>query len=192
LGAANRVWARAKLVYNIRFPGQYYQAETGLNQNVFRDYDPAVGRYVESDPIGLDGGVSTYAYADGNPIGESDATGLDPDGGPYHPPEGTTLKCTDEDGCTMLSGKMWVLMRMINSHQLWDWLNPPPRGGGRHAKEIADLWRAYARCQALHKQKCENCPPKQQQGVPVMPLPEWTPTPTPAPLRIPFEPIFVP
>jgi RHS repeat-associated protein len=48
-------------VYNLRFPGQYYQAETGLNYNYFRDYDPATGRYLESDPIGLAGGsFSTY------------------------------------------------------------------------------------------------------------------------------------
>ena len=36
--------------YNLRFPGQYYRAETGLNQNYFRDYDPLIGRYIESDP----------------------------------------------------------------------------------------------------------------------------------------------
>ena len=43
------------LPYNLRFPGQYYDAETGLNQNWNRDYDPVVGRYVEADPIGLCG-----------------------------------------------------------------------------------------------------------------------------------------
>ena len=49
--------------YNLRYPGQYYDSETGLFQNYFRDFDPAVGRYVESDPIGLKGGSSsTYAY----------------------------------------------------------------------------------------------------------------------------------
>ena len=52
----------AEVAYNLRFPGQYYMAETGLNQNTYRDYDPMIGRYVESDLIGLHGGLNTYAY----------------------------------------------------------------------------------------------------------------------------------
>jgi len=64
-------------IYSLRFPGQYYDVETGLNYNRARDYDPTTGRYVESDPIGLDGGsYSTYAYGGENPIGNVDATGL--------------------------------------------------------------------------------------------------------------------
>jgi len=64
--------------YNLRFPGQYYQAETGLNQNYFRDYDPlGGGRYIESDPLGLGSGVNTYAYAEDDPVKVTDRFGLD-------------------------------------------------------------------------------------------------------------------
>jgi len=66
-----------QFVYNPRFPGQYADTETGLNYNYFRDYDPALGRYVESDPIGLSGAsYSTYAYAKVNPVSNRDPTGL--------------------------------------------------------------------------------------------------------------------
>ncbi|WP_415205915.1 RHS repeat-associated core domain-containing protein [Rudaea sp.] len=64
------------LVVNLRFPGQYFDAETGLNYNYFRDYDPTTGRYVESDPIGLRGGPSTYSYVGSNPLLFRDTHGL--------------------------------------------------------------------------------------------------------------------
>jgi len=62
--------------YNLRFPGQYYDAESGLNYNMARDYNPNLGRYVESDPLGLLAGISTYGYAWSDPLRVIDPMGL--------------------------------------------------------------------------------------------------------------------
>lgn len=62
--------------YNPRFPGQVYDRESGLFYNYFRDYDPSTGRYIESDPIGLGGGLNTYLYGDANPVSKTDPLGL--------------------------------------------------------------------------------------------------------------------
>jgi RHS repeat-associated protein len=62
--------------FPLRFPGQYFDKETNLFYNYFRDYESSIGRYVQSDPIGLHGGLNTYAYALGNPLAKSDRLGL--------------------------------------------------------------------------------------------------------------------
>ncbi|ABB11939.1 RHS repeat-associated core domain-containing protein [Burkholderia lata] len=59
----------------IRFPGQYYDRESGLHYNRFRYCDPQVGRYINQDPIGLKGGANSYVYAH-NPVTLSDPLGL--------------------------------------------------------------------------------------------------------------------
>lgn len=74
-GAANL--AAEGIVNDLRFPGQYYDAETGLHQNWWRDYDTTLGRYLQSDPVGLMGGINTYAYVANNPPVAVDPTGLD-------------------------------------------------------------------------------------------------------------------
>ena len=66
------------LAQNLRFPGQYADAKTGWYQNGFRDYDPAIGRYLEADPIGLTAGVNLYAYVGNNPLGLTDPDGTNP------------------------------------------------------------------------------------------------------------------
>lgn len=65
-----------QFVFDLRFPGQRYDSASGLNYNYFRDYEAATGRYVESDPIGLFGGLSTFSYVLSNPLKLRDPMGL--------------------------------------------------------------------------------------------------------------------
>jgi RHS repeat-associated protein len=81
--------------YDLRLPGQVLEGPAALRPNGFRDYDPYVGRYVGSDPIGLQGGINTYAYAGGNPISNIDPTGLDCTA------VGNTVTCTPPGGPTI-------------------------------------------------------------------------------------------
>ena len=70
---------------SLRLSGQVFDAETGLYHNGYRDYAPGLTRYVESDLIGLAGGVNTYQYAEGRPLGEVDPVGLNSDNQLEHP-----------------------------------------------------------------------------------------------------------
>jgi RHS repeat-associated protein len=67
--------AAGNFTFNLRFAGQYFDKESSLHYNHHRDYDPTLGRYVQSDPIGLAGGLNTYLYVGADPNG-----GVDPDG----------------------------------------------------------------------------------------------------------------
>mgnify|MGYP001760246475 CR=1 FL=1 len=62
---------------DLRFPGQRFDEETGLFHNGFRDYHPGLGRYVQSDPLGIEAGWNTYGYVGGNPIFNKDPLGLE-------------------------------------------------------------------------------------------------------------------
>lgn len=95
-GSGNTVWAWAYqgnawgeqsptsngYTYNLRFPGQYYDTETGLNYNINRYYEPGTGRYGQVDPIGYRGRQwSLYAYVGGDPLNLTDPLGLQAEGG---------------------------------------------------------------------------------------------------------------
>lgn len=69
-------------VLNIRYPGQYYDAESGLSQNWWRSYDARMGRYTQNDPIGLGGGMNRFGYVEGDGVNNTDPLGL------------KTLQCT--------------------------------------------------------------------------------------------------
>ena len=62
--------------FNLRFPGQYFDKETNNHYNYFRDYSPEIGRYLESDPIGLAGGINTFLYVSVDPLRRVDKSGL--------------------------------------------------------------------------------------------------------------------
>jgi RHS repeat-associated protein len=68
--------ALGTFAFNQRFPGQVFDAETGNFQNWHRDYKANIGRYAQSDPIGLQGGINTFAYVGGNPVSGFDLLGL--------------------------------------------------------------------------------------------------------------------
>ena len=81
-----------ELTLNLRFPGQYYDQESGLHYNYFRTYDPSMGRYTQSDPIGLMGGMNTFAYVGGSPLLAMDPLGLFQASGKFKAPApGTDL-----------------------------------------------------------------------------------------------------
>jgi len=64
---------------NLRFPGQYFDEETGLHYNWHRDYKPHIGRYLQADPVGFNGGSNLYVYANNNPLVYFDQEGTCPE-----------------------------------------------------------------------------------------------------------------
>ncbi|WP_425608313.1 RHS repeat domain-containing protein [Thermomonas flagellata] len=98
--------------FDLRFPGQRYDQATGLNYNYFRDgYEPGTGRYTQSDPVGLGGGPSTYAYSRNMPTGAFDPKGLTavrlPPYGPGQQLPYGTVYCDDGVATPFINWDRW-------------------------------------------------------------------------------------
>jgi RHS repeat-associated protein len=123
--AGTKVWTASYLPFggvrtttgaaiNARFPGQWFQSESGLHQNWMRDYDPTTGRYLQADPLGLVDGASVYGYA-----GQSPARWTDPRGEFFGVPGalvGAAGNFALQMGINMWYGDMrfWQAVRCVN------------------------------------------------------------------------------
>jgi RHS repeat-associated protein len=139
----------------LRLPGQYFDKETNLHYNYYRDYDPSLGRYGESDPIGLDGGLNTYAYARGDALRLIDPTG-----------EAIALEGVALAGLAIAGGMIYIQQQQGGgSGKKSDDPLPGPSGASSSASSSSSasgsggqtLEQCYAKCEDDQKERDALC-----------------------------------
>lgn len=148
-------------VMPLRFPGQYLDKETNLHYNYFRDYDPAIGRYIQSDPIGLTGGFNPYAYVRSNPLRWSDRLGLQ---------AAPTVPANPIRGAPGSGGGTWwdSQQRPRDPNGFQDQLFP--EAGKKPGVKWPDWLRPWMTSESAEEQDVKQCPipvpsdPKQPPG----------------------------
>lgn len=191
---------------NQRFPGQYYDKETNTHYNYFRDYDPSTGRYVQSDPVGLRGGVNTYSYVGGNPLNWRDPFGLAIGDFPPPPPgyDPRTWRTGQwDDGRWFLEDPSRKTTYTCHPEDKGHWRHWDKDGDddGRWPPNSKKPWPGQKRAPYGDQSASDpsgNAPPWQPPtqfsdfpGVPFVPLPNG-PLPSMPPVRVPLVPILVP
>ena len=156
---------------NLRFPGQWFQLETGLHYNWHRSYDPTLGRYTQPDPLGFVDGPSVYGYAKGSPVKSVDPDGQgvftdDPNATPLKELQCANLRtltvlickvipnsCNKSYSCSMLQTKIDRKKNCIVSQiALTNYCYADPGG---HEQRIEDQEKGIDRCKRLQQEK--NC-----------------------------------
>lgn len=156
-----------RIVFNLRFPGQYFDDESKIHYNYFRYYDYDTGRYMQSDPIGFDGGLNFYTYSINNPMSFFDSLGLKvearcrPVGAPYGKRERIieTARLMGGEHCYLVVDCPAIGLDHVTVSYLGKGIDVVYRGGEHNNDTIYSQLGQYRNLPVTHprEKKCDIC-----------------------------------